>query len=122
MPKKHGPIQPTPRPMGSNPASGRNNADEHYQELVGSSGFWIYLTPKIKVVGLERLKKQVEESGCTIDFALDAPVNLGPAYQQLKIWPVHVQLIPEDLLKQAHRWAHRHDFLHSFFKPTFPGL
>jgi hypothetical protein len=108
--------------MGSNPPSGGSNADEHFHEVVGSSGFWIYLTPNAPLTGYDRLQKQLKARGCTMSIAADAPVDLGEAYSQLKIASRREPLIPEDVLKLAHRWAHDRDFLHSFFKPTFPGL
>jgi hypothetical protein len=127
-PKPGPPARPRPRApvarLGSNPPSGRSNADEHFHELVGSNGLWIYLPPQTPLVGLggyDRLRADVASRGCTIDVALDAPVDLGMEYVQLKIASRLEPLIPDDVLKLAHRWAHNHDFLHSFFKPTSPG-
>ena len=111
-------INPAARRLGSNPRSGRSNADEHFPEMVGSSDFWIYLAQDTELKGYDELRKQVEAAGCTIRFAYDAPVNMGPAYQVVKISPREEALVPTELLKLAHRWAHNHDFLHSFFKPT----
>jgi hypothetical protein len=108
--------------MGSNPASGRSNANEHFHEMVGSSGFWIYLTPNIPLTGYDRLREQLEARDCLITVAADAPVDLGANYPQLKVVSRTETLIPEDVLKLVHRWAHGRDFLHSFFKPAFPGL
>jgi|SRR5512133_1815604 hypothetical protein len=114
--KKVGP-DPFRRRLGSNPPSGRSNADQHFHELVGSSGFWIYLPPNTQFADYTQLKEQVETTGCTIGWALDAPVDLGRAYTALKVAPRLATLIPEDALRLAHRWAHNHDLLHSFFKP-----
>jgi hypothetical protein len=110
--------RPGARRLGSNPRSGRNNADEHFSEMVGSSDFWIYLAPDTPLKGYDELRKEVEAHGCTIRPATDAPVNMGPYYMVMKIKPREDALVPVDLLKLAHRWAHQHDFLHSFFKPT----
>jgi hypothetical protein len=120
--KKRAPKpKPLPRRLGSNPPSGRNNADEHFHELVGSNGLWIYLPPNTPLLGLpgyDRLREDVAARDCSIGVALDAPVDLGMAYVQLKIAARGEPLIPEELLRLAHRWAHSHDFLHSFFKPA----
>ena len=110
------------RRIGSNPPGGGSNADEHFHELVGSSSFWIYLTPNTRLKGYEQFRRQVESSGCTIDLANDAPINLGGDYPAIKIAARDETLVPVDVLKLAHRWAHRNDLLHSFFKPALPGL
>jgi len=110
------------RRKGSNPRLGGPNADDHFQELVGSSGFWIYLTPNKRLKGYDEFRQQVEAQGCTIGIADDAPVDPGKGYQALKIAPETQTLLPVEVLRLAHRWAHRHNFLHSFFKPSFPGL
>jgi hypothetical protein len=107
------------RRRGSNPAVGGSNADDHVQELVGSSAFWIYLTRNKRLKGYDELKRQVEANGCAMGMANDAPVNPGGSYETVKIAAPAGTLLPIDVLKQAHRWAHRHNFLHSFFKPTF---
>lgn len=109
------------RRKGSNPVLGGSNADEHFHELVGSSGLWIYLTQNKRLKGYDELKRQVEARGCIIGLADDAPVNPGRNYQALKIANASGALLPTDVLKQAHRWAHRHNFLHSFFKPYDTG-
>ncbi|HZT05662.1 MAG TPA: hypothetical protein VFC51_01410 [Chloroflexota bacterium] len=110
------------RRRGSNPRVGGPNADDHFHELIGSNSFWIYLTPNKRLKGFETLQEQVESHGCSIGFADDAPVDAGKGYQALKIAARGDLLLPVDVLKLAHRWAHRHNFLHSFFKPTFRGL
>jgi hypothetical protein len=110
------------RRRGSNPKFGGPNPDDHFYELVGSNGFWIYLPPNKRPKGYEVLQQQVEARGCTIAFADDAPVNPGKAYRALKIANATGTGLPAELLKEAHRWAHRNNFLHSFFKPSFPVL
>lgn len=105
------------RRRGSNPAFGGSNADEHFHELAGSSGLWIYLTHNKRLKGYDELKRQVEASGCTIGLADDAPINAGRSYEALRIATASGALLPDEVLRQAHRWAHRHNFLHSFFKP-----
>jgi hypothetical protein len=110
------------RRRGSNPQLGGSNADDHLHELAGSSGFWIYLTPNKRLKGYDELQRQVEALGCTIGLANDAPVNPGKGYQALKIASETQTLLPPEVLRLAHRWAHRHNFLHSFFKPAIRGV
>jgi hypothetical protein len=110
------------RRRGSNPAFGTSNADEHADELVGSSRLWIYLPPNKRLKGYDELKRRVEASGCTMGLADDAPIDPGNGYHALQIAAAQGTVLPGEVLKQAHRWAHRHNFLHSFFKPPFSGL
>lgn len=56
-----------------------------------------------------------------IGLATDAPVDVGKGFQQLKIGARPGTLLPPEVLQEAHRWAHRHNFLHSFFKPDGSG-
>jgi hypothetical protein len=107
------------RRRGSNPQSGGPNADDHVQDLAGSNSLWIYLTPNKRIKGAEELKRLVESSGCAIGFSNDAPVIPGKAYQSLKVVAPPGQLLPPHILREAHRWAHRHNFLHSFYKPGY---
>jgi hypothetical protein len=110
------------RRKGSNPASGGSNADEHFHELAGSTSLWVYLTPNKRLKGYDELKRQVEAAGCLIGLADDAPIAAGRSYQALKIAAGPGGLLPAEVLRQAHRWAHRHNFLHSFFKPDYRSL
>jgi hypothetical protein len=105
------------RRLGSNPPSGRSNADDHFQELIGSSGLWIYVEPNVPLQGYDRLREQLESHGCMIGPADDAPIDLGRDYPALKIASTRQPLIPPQVLKVAHRWAHRHNYVHSFYKP-----
>jgi hypothetical protein len=110
------------RRRGSNPAIGGSSADDHVHELAGSSRLWIYLTPNKRLKGYEELKRRVEAFGGTMGPADDAPIAPGKSYEALKIAAAPGTILPDDLLKEAHRWAHRHNFLHSFFKPQLRGL
>lgn len=110
------------RRRGSNPQLGGSNADDHVYELFGSSGLWIYLAHNKRLKGFDELKRQVEVSGCIIGLADDAPVIPGKSYQTLKIAVAAGGVLPPEVIKQAHRWAHRLNFLHSFYKPGYSGL
>jgi hypothetical protein len=106
------------RRKGSNPASGGSNADDHLRDLVGSNAIWIYLTPNKRLKGFDDLRQLVESRGYLIGLATDAPIAMGKGYQQLKIGTGGASPLPTDIVRAAHRWAHRHNFLHSFFKPN----
>ncbi len=105
------------RRKGSNPQFGGSNADEHLHDLAGSSEFWVYLTPNKRLRGYDEFKQLVVSRGCSIGLADDAPVNPGKSYQQLKIGAPPGGLLPLEVVREAHRWAHRHNFLHSFYRP-----
>ncbi len=109
------------RRKGSNPELGGPNADDHLQDLAGSSAVWIYFTAKLPLKGAEELKRLIESLGCEIGFADDAPVNPGKGFQQLKIVAPPGALLPPMALRESHRWAHRHNLLHSFYKPPYRG-
>lgn len=110
------------RRRGSNPRLGGPNADDHLNDLAGSSSVWVYLTPNKRLKGYEALQQLVEASGCFMGMADDAPVNPGKGFQALKIAAGTGSILPPEVLREAHRWAHRHNFLHSFFKPQLGGL
>ncbi|MSQ24491.1 MAG: hypothetical protein EXR58_08120 [Chloroflexi bacterium] len=105
------------RRKGSNPQFGGPNADDHLKDLLGSTSVWIYLTPNKRLKGFEELQRLVEARGFSVGLADDAPVNPGKSFQQLKIAAPSGALLPVDILRETHRWAHRHNFLHSFYKP-----
>ncbi len=90
--------------------------DDHFRDLVGSRDFYIYLTPNRKVKGWAEVKTLAEAEGCEVRRAEDAPYVPGQRYGAVLI-TVHGGLIPEAVLRKAHRWAHQRNFLHSFFKP-----
>ena len=73
--------------------------------------------PEQAAEGIRRLAQLVESRGYLIGLATDAPVALGQGYKQLKIGTGGASPLPTDIVREAHRWAHRHNFLHSFFKP-----
>src|SRR5579871_3612773 len=105
------------RRKGSNAETGGTNPDDHLQELTGSIALWIYLAPNRRLKGYDALKAQVEALGCRIEPAEDAPVLVGKRYPTVKLTEVSGDLLPPEVLKQAHRWAHRNNFLHSFYIP-----
>ncbi len=95
-------------------------ADEHVREVLGSRDFYIYVPPKSKVKGFSTLKSYLLEQGMHVDVSDTAPMLPAPGYQALKITASGL-IIPDPVVKRAHRWAHQRNFLHSFFKPYTTG-
>jgi hypothetical protein len=100
--------------MGS--GKGVDVADEHVREVLGSRDFYIYVPPKARVKGYETLKSYLLKQGMQIAVSDKAPMLPAPDFKALKITASGL-LIPDTVVKQAHRWAHQRNFLHSFFKP-----
>jgi hypothetical protein len=97
---------------------GRGNGNDHVEELLGSTELYIYQTPNKRMKGYESLKMFVESEGCEIIFTADAPPELGN-YETMRITHKLGEKIPDVAIKRAHSWAHRQNFLHSFFKPLY---
>ncbi|MBM3940623.1 MAG: hypothetical protein FJ318_06995 [SAR202 cluster bacterium] len=98
-------------------ALGGERADDHFHELAGTRDFYIYLTPNKKLSGYEQLRSLATAGGCTVVVTDEAPAMPGKGYKAVKI-TVAKGLLPEPVLRQAHRWAHARNFLHSFYKPA----
>jgi hypothetical protein len=97
---------------------GRGNGNDHVDELLGSTELYIYQTPNKRMKGYEGLKMFVESEGCEIIFTADAPPELGN-YETMRITHKKGEKITDAAIKRAHSWAHRQNFLHSFFKPLY---
>ncbi len=96
--------------------SGTNVEPEHYDEVLGSSEFFIYVAPNKRPKGYDGLRRAMEESGVAAEFPAESPHSPGPRYQAVKL-TYQGRVIPDGALRRAHRWAHQRNFLHSFFKP-----
>ena len=97
---------------------GRGNGNDHFDELVGSTEFYVYQTPGRRVKGFDNFKLYAEAEGCELLYTADAPPELAD-YETLRITHRRAEPIPDAVLKRAHSWAHRNNFLHSFFKPMY---
>ena len=102
---------------------GRGNGNDHFDELVGSTEFYVYQTPGRRVKGFDSLKVYAEAEGCELLYTAEAPPELSD-HETLRITNPggpgrSAEPIPETVLKRAHSWAHRNNFLHSFFKPMY---
>ncbi len=97
---------------------GRGNGNDHWDELVGSTELFIYQTPGRKVKGFDSMKLYAEAEGCELLYTAEAPPELS-GYETLRITHCRAEPIPDAVLKRAHSWAHRNNFLHSFFKPLY---
>lgn len=90
--------------------------DDHFEEMVGSRDFFVYVTPNKRPKGYAELKAFLEGQGCQVRKATDAPLLPGKRYDAFKV-TFQAGSIPDGALRKAHRWAHQRNFLHSFFKP-----
>ena len=102
---------------------GRGNGNDHFDELVGSTEFYVYQTPGRRVKGFDSLKLYAEAEGCELLYTAEAPPELAD-HETLRITNPggpgrRAVPIPDAVLKRAHSWAHRNNFLHSFFKPMY---
>ena len=95
---------------------GTNVADDHFPEVAGSRDFWVYVTPNSKPKGYESLKAFLVKEGCDIQVSDTAPMLPAKGYKAIKI--THAgEVMTDDVVRRAHRWAHQRNYLHSFFKP-----
>ena len=99
---------------------GGGNGDDHFQDMAGSRDFVIYLAPHKKLKGYAELKSFLEAQGCQVSLATDDRLLPGKGYQAVKVTH-RGGLIPEVVLRRAHRWSHERNFIHRFFKP-YPNV
>ncbi len=96
--------------------SGTFVASEHFDEVLGSSEFYIYMTPNKKPKGLDGLKNSLDAEGCETGLTNESPVRMDERYETLRITR-QGEVIPDSPLRRAHKWAHKRNYLHSFFRP-----
>lgn len=92
------------------------NGDEHFPDLLGSGSLTVYLAPGRKTAGLPQLTALAAEHGCVAAIVEHDPNLPGDGYRALRFTKADA-LLPEEVLRSVHRWAHRRNFVHSFFKP-----
>lgn len=97
---------------------GRGTGNDHLDELLGCTEFYIYQPPNSRVKGFPSLKLYVESQECEVFFTADAPPELA-SYETMRITHKKAGPIPDAVVKRGHSWAHRNNFLHSFFKPMY---
>ena len=95
---------------------GAGVADDHFPEVAGSRDFWVYVTPKSKPKGYEPLKVFLVAQGCEVQISDTAPMLPAKGYKAIKITH-NGEVMSDDIVRRAHRWAHQRNYLHSFFKP-----
>ena len=95
---------------------GTDVADEHFFEIVGSRDFYVYVTPKSKPKGYDDLRGFLTTEGCEVNVSDNAPMLPAEGYKAVKV-TAGGKIISNEALRRTHRWAHRHNYLHSFFKP-----
>ena len=98
--------------------SGRGSGNDHFEDLIGSTEFYIYQPGGLRPKGFDSFKAFLEVQGCEAVFTSDTPVELGSEFEALRITYKGTQ-IPVPVLKRAHAWAHQRNFLHSFFRPLY---
>ena len=91
-------------------------ADDHVHELLGSEELYIYVTPGIRPKGYDGLKTYLEREGCEVRVSDTAPMLPAPGYKAIRI-TAGGRSMSDAVLKRSHRWAHKLNYLHSFFKP-----
>jgi len=100
-------------------SSHRGTGDNHLFELEGADRLTLFVAPYAKMKGYRDLKAQLEELGCQVAYPSTSPVVLrelpAPRYTAVNIEAPGG--IPAEALRRAHRWAHKRDLLHSFFRP-----
>ena len=97
---------------------GRGNGNDHLDELLGATEFYIYQPSNPKAKGFPSLKLFLESQECQVFFDAEAPPELT-GYETVRIIYNKSDAIPDSVMKRGHSWAHRNNFLHSFFKPMY---
>ena len=95
---------------------GAGVAAEHVHQLLGAQEVYVYVTPGIKPKGYPQLKTFLEGAGCEITVSDEAPLLPAKGYKAVRITKGG-RSMDDEIVKRAHRWAHRHNYLDSFFKP-----
>ena len=91
-------------------------ADEHVHEMLGAEELYIYVTPGIRPKGYDGLKTFLEREGCQVRVSDTAPLLPAKGYKAIRI-TAGGRSMTDRVLKRSHRWAHKLNYLHSFFKP-----
>ena len=97
---------------------GRGTGNDHLDEMLGATEFYVYQPPNSKAKGFPSLKLFLESQECEVVFTADAPPELAN-YETVRITYKKDGPIPDAVVKRGHSWAHRNNFLHSFFKPMY---
>ena len=105
----------TRREIREGSGAGERIASEHFDEMVGSTEFYMYRHPNRKIKGYDALRAQLESGGCEVMHIAGAPTPVGPRFETIRIATKEGQ-IPVPLLKRAHSWAHQRNLLHMFYK------
>ena len=105
----------TRRQLREGAGAGDSVAGEHFQELIGSTEFFIYRHPNRKIRGYEALKIYLESEGCEVLHLADSSAPLGPSYETIRITNKGGE-IPVPSLRRSHNWAHQRHLPHMFYK------
>jgi hypothetical protein len=99
--------------------SGLGGGSDHVDEIFGCTEFYLYKTLKKNIKGLGNLILYLESQGCEVICPAEGPTDLGDRYETIRVIRKEGEPIPVPVVKRVHSWAHRHNLLHSFFKPLY---
>ena len=88
----------------------------HFDEVLGSSEFYVYVPPSGKLKGYEELRTFLKSEGCLVEYPGHSDLVPNKNYLVVAI-SQSGNLLSDASLRRAHRWAHQRNFLHSFFQP-----
>lgn len=95
---------------------GRDVDKEHFDEVLGSSEFYIYIPPGGKLKGYDEVRALLEAEGCLVEYPGYSDMVPNKSYSVVAL-SRGGQVMSDAALRRAHRWAHKRNFLHSFFRP-----
>ncbi len=96
--------------------SGTEVDAKHFDEVLGSSEFYVYIPPSGKLKGYEEMRAFLKAEGCLVEYPGHSDLAPNKNYQVVAITQSG-NLLSDAALRRAHRWAHQRNFLHSFFQP-----
>lgn len=66
--------------------------------------------------GYPTLKASLEAEGCQVEYPGYSDLRPNESYSVVAITQ-NGEIVSDAALRKAHRWAHKRNFLHSFFRP-----
>lgn len=97
---------------------GRGTGEDHVDGMYGCTELFVYLTPNTRPKGYESLKSYLESQDCEVVAGAEAPAELE-RHEAIRITHGGRDPIPIAAVKRVHSWAHRRNYLHSFFRPMY---
>ncbi len=97
---------------------GRGTGEDHVDGMFGCTELFVYQTPNTRPKGYESLKSYLESQDCQVSHSSDVPPELE-RHEAIRITHRDGEPIPLPAVKRVHSWAHRRNYLHSFFRPMY---